>query len=68
MDVSIWFIVVFVIMWIFEPATQVLQLVAPKLHKRLGLMEAAAYEPQHINAATSAHPQRPVQTFPRSGS
>ncbi len=45
-EVSIWFIVVFVIMWILGPATQVLQLVAPKLHKRLGLMEAAAYEPE----------------------
>lgn len=45
MDVSIWFVVVFVIMLVLGPVTQVLQLVAPKLHKRLGLMEAAAYEP-----------------------
>ena len=42
MDVSVWFVVIFVVMWILGPLTQVLQLVAPKLHVRLGLMEAAA--------------------------
>ena len=46
MGVSAWFIVVFVIMWIIGPATQLLQLLAPKLHMRLGLMEAAAFEPE----------------------
>lgn len=46
MEVNIWFIVVFIIMWILAPVTQVLQLVAPKLHMRLGLMEKAAFEPQ----------------------
>ena len=46
MDISVWFIVVFVIMWIIGPLSQVLMLVAPKLHMRLGLMEADAYKPE----------------------
>ena len=46
MEVSVWFIVVFVIMWAIGPATQVLQLIAPKLHFKLGLMEKAAFEPE----------------------
>ena len=36
MEVSVWFIVVLVIMWAIGPATQVLQLMAPKLHFKLG--------------------------------
>jgi hypothetical protein len=46
MDISVWFIVVFVIMWIIGPLSQVLMLVAPKLHMWLGLMEADAYKPE----------------------
>ena len=46
MEVNIWFIVVFVIMWIAGPLTQVLQLIAPKLHHRLGLTEANAFKPE----------------------
>ena len=46
MDVSVWFIVVFIIMWALGPATQVLQLIAPELHMKLGLMEKAAFEPE----------------------
>ena len=46
MQIDIWFIVLFVIMWALGPATQVLQLIAPKLHYKLGLMEKAAFEPE----------------------
>lgn len=46
MEVSAWFIVAFVLMWIVGPVTQVLQLVAPKLHMKLGLMEANAFKPE----------------------
>jgi hypothetical protein len=46
MDISVWFIVVFVLMWIIGPLSQVLMLVAPKLHARLGLMEADGYKPE----------------------
>ena len=46
MNISVWFIVVFVIMWIIGPLSQVLMLVTPKLHMRLGLMEADAYKPE----------------------
>lgn len=42
MEVSAWFIVVFVLMWIAGPLTQVLFLVAPRLHHKLGLTEADA--------------------------
>jgi hypothetical protein len=46
MQIDTWFIVVFVLMWALGPATQVLQLIAPKLHFKLGLMEKAAFEPE----------------------
>ena len=46
MQIDIWFIVLFIIMWALGPATQVLQLIAPKLHFKLGLMEKAAFEPE----------------------
>jgi hypothetical protein len=36
----------FIIMWALGPATQVLQLIAPQLHYKLGLMEKAAFEPE----------------------
>jgi len=39
MEVSVWFLAVFITMWALGPATQVLQLLAPKLHMKLGLME-----------------------------
>ena len=32
MQIDIWFIVLFIIMWALGPATQVLQLIAPQLH------------------------------------
>ena len=40
MEVSTWFILVFVLMWVAGPLTQLLFLIAPKLHYKLGLMEA----------------------------
>ena len=46
MRVSTWFIVVFVLMWIAGPLTQLLQLIAPKLHHKLGLTEASALNPE----------------------
>ena len=46
MEVSVWFIVVFVLVWVAGPLTQVLYLVAPKLHHKLGLTEANALKPE----------------------
>jgi|GEM_PF-1619794 len=46
MEVSAWFIVVFVLMWITGPLTQVLFLITPKLHHRLGLTETNALKPK----------------------
>ena len=46
MTLNIWFVIAFIVLWILGPLTQLLQLVAPLLHKKLGLMEAKAYEPQ----------------------
>ena len=46
MEVSVWFIVVFALLWAAGPLTQVLFLVAPKLHHRLGLTEANAFKPE----------------------
>lgn len=38
--------VVFILMWIASAGTQLLQLVAPKLHMKLGLTEADAFKPE----------------------
>ena len=46
MKIDTWFIVVFIIMWAAGPATQLLQLLAPKLHMKLGLMESDAFKPE----------------------
>ena len=46
MGVSSWFLVVFVFSWLVSPVTQLLFLVAPKLHHRLGLTEADALKPE----------------------
>lgn len=46
MTVNMWFLIVFVVLWIFGPLTQLLQIVAPSLHMKLGLMEGKALEPE----------------------
>ena len=46
MEVSTWFFIVFVLSWIAAPVTQVLFLVAPKLHHRLGMTEDDAFKPE----------------------
>ena len=46
MRVDLWFMVLFSIFFIIGPLTQFLQLVAPKLHRKMGLMEANAFKPE----------------------
>ena len=46
MEVSVWFVVVFVLFWLAGPLTQVLFLAAPKLHHKLGMTEANALKPE----------------------
>lgn len=46
LQINTWFVVAFVIMWVLGSATQVLQLIAPQLHHKLGFMEKAAFEPR----------------------
>jgi len=46
MQVSTWFIVIFGLMWIAAPVTQVLFLVAPRLHHKLGMTEDDAFKPE----------------------
>lgn len=46
MEVSTWFLVVFVLSWLAAPVTQALFLVAPKLHHRLGMTEDDAFKPE----------------------
>jgi len=45
-EVSTGFLIVFVLLWIAAPVTQLLFLVAPKLHHRLGMTEADAMKPE----------------------
>lgn len=46
MEISIWFLVVFVFVWMAGPVTQLLFLVAPKLHHKLGMTEDSALNPE----------------------
>ena len=46
MEIDSWFIVVFILLWVAGPLTQLLQLVAPKLHLKLGLTETDAFKPE----------------------
>ncbi len=46
MVVSVWFFVFFVLAWLAAPVTQVLFLIAPKLHHKLGMTEDRALEPE----------------------
>ena len=47
MEISTWFVVLFALAWIANPLTQLLQLVAPKLHHELGMTEADAFKPEN---------------------
>ncbi len=46
MNASVWFIIVFALVWMAGPLTQVLFLTAPRFHHKLGLTEADVYEPR----------------------
>ncbi len=46
MEISVWFLAVFVLIWIGGPVTQLLFLVAPKLHHKLGMTEDNALNPE----------------------
>ncbi len=46
MEVNTWFLVVFVIAWIAAPVTQVIFLIAPKFHHKLGMTEDGAFKPE----------------------
>jgi len=46
MAISVWFLLVFVLIWIAGPITQVLFLVAPRLHHKLGMTEDGALKPE----------------------
>ena len=46
MEVNVWFLVVFVLTWIAGPVTQLLFLIAPKFHHKLGMTEDGALKPE----------------------
>ena len=46
MEISVWFFVVFVLAWMAGPVTQLLFLIAPKLHHKLGMTEESAHNPE----------------------
>ena len=46
MEISVWFLVVFVLIWMFGPGTQALFLTAPRLHHKLGMTEDNALKPE----------------------
>ena len=46
MEISSWFIFFFALAWLLGPVTQVLFLVAPKLHHKLGMTEDNALKPE----------------------
>ncbi len=46
MEISPWFILFFALTWLLAPVSQVLFLVAPKLHHKLGMTEDDALKPE----------------------
>ena len=46
MQVSVWFLIVFAFVWVAAPVTQLLFLVAPGLHHKLGMTEDSALSPE----------------------
>ena len=46
MEVGAWFFAIFVLAWVAAPVTQVLFLVAPQLHHKLGMTEDRALRPE----------------------
>jgi hypothetical protein len=46
MEISVWFLIIFVLIWIAGPGTQMLFLVAPKVHHKLGMTEEHALKPE----------------------
>jgi hypothetical protein len=46
MEISPWFVLLFALTWVFGPVTQVLFLVGPKLHHKLGMTENNALKPE----------------------
>ena len=46
MEINAWFLALFVLIWIAVPVTQVLFLIAPELHHKLGLTEDSALSPE----------------------
>jgi len=46
MQVDTWFLVIFILLLVAGPVTQLLQLIAPSLHHKLGLTEAKAMQPE----------------------
>ena len=46
MEVNAWFLAVFILVWVACPVTQLIFLIAPKFHHRLGMTEDAALEPE----------------------
>lgn len=46
MEVSTWFLLAFVLLWLAGPGTQVVFLVAPRLHHKLGMTEDNALSPE----------------------
>jgi len=46
MEVSVWFLVVFVLAWVAAPVTQVIFLISPEFHHKLGMTEDGALKPE----------------------
>ncbi len=46
MEVKLWFLLVFVLAWIAAPVTQLIFLIAPRFHHKLGMTEDKALEPE----------------------
>ena len=46
MQIDTWFIILFVFFWAIGPLTQLLFLIAPRLHHKLGLTEQDALKPE----------------------
>ena len=46
MQFGIWFLIIFILSWLLGPVTQLIMIINPRLHQKMGFMEKKAYEPE----------------------
>ena len=46
LQIGLWFLIVFIFSWLLGPFTQLIMIINPELHQKMGFMEKKAYLPE----------------------